>query len=147
MIPEFVRAWDANKDKLKYHIATHKMKEYSEYEDLVRLLFEIVINPYFRKRNEDIYNVGELQVIGDGDCTGTAVFILPVSPHSQWQDDYINSHDDYVFTHNKYGSCAGCDTLMGIQHYQEGTPTEKQIDEHMTLCLHLLQRCKRISDE
>jgi hypothetical protein len=101
------------------------------------LLFEIVINPYFCERGKKTYNVKELQVIGNDDVTGTAVFIMPVG----------SDHDDYVYTHNKYGSCAACDTLKGIQRYQDGTPTEGQIDEHMTLCLHLLQRCKRISDE
>lgn len=147
MIPEFVRAWDANKIKLKYYIATHQMKEYSEYEDLVRLLFERVINPYFRERREDIYNVEELQVIGNEDCGGTAVFIMPTSHYGKWNGEYSDAHDDYVITHNKYGTCAGCDTLMGIQHYQDGIPSDEQVEKHMTLCLHLLQRCKKIGDE
>ena len=147
MIQDFAKAWDANKRYLQTYFETHRMAEYNEYKDLVRLLFECVINPYFRDRREDIYNVKELQVIGDEDCGGTAVFIMPTSHYGEWNGEYSDAHDDYVITHNKYGTCAGCDTLMGIQHYQEGIPSDEQVEKHMTLCLHLLQRCKKIGDE
>ena len=46
MIQKFVEAWDGNKSKLEEHLKTHRMEEYDEYEKLVKLLFEIVINPY-----------------------------------------------------------------------------------------------------
>ncbi len=140
MIPEFVKAWDANKNKLKLHLATTPMKQYQEYEDLVHLLFEKVINPYLSEQNMPVYDITKMHVIDDDYVQGTRLFAIPVD--TSYHEVY-----DYVFTHNAYGSCSGCDTLMGIQHYEEGMPDIEQLNEHMTLCLHLLQRCQRLNDD
>ena len=48
MIKEFVLAWDANKDKLRNYIASHDQEEYNEYSKIVRMIFEQVINPYYK---------------------------------------------------------------------------------------------------
>lgn len=40
------------------------------------------------------------------------------------------------------GLGAGCDTLKGIAHYDYGYPTREQVEEYLTLALHLLQRMK-----
>jgi hypothetical protein len=54
---------------------------------------------------------------------------------------------DYVMTHNFYGSCSGCDTLQSINSYSEDLPNQSQLDGYMTLCLHLVQRMKRLSGD
>ena len=46
-----------------------------------------------------------------------------------------------------YGSCSGCDTLMGINHYGEGLPSKEQMEKYMTLCLHLVEKCKFMGEE
>lgn len=45
MIKEFCLAWEKNKDKFEEYFKNTKQDEYSEYMDLVGLLFDIVINP------------------------------------------------------------------------------------------------------
>lgn len=119
MIKEFVKAWDANKAKLEEYIKTHKQEEYGSYEKLVKILFQIVINPYFGEilglRGWDYEHI---HVINDGDCQGTQLFLIPLGI-------YQPSVEDYVITHQYYGSCSGCDTLLAIQDYDCGIPTEE----------------------
>ena len=135
MINDFVKAWDANHDKLKEYFQTHEMVDYCEYKELVRLLFELVINPYLKKDGKKIYNLQRMHEIDDGDCQGTLLYAIPI-------DTYQPTEWDYVFTHQNYGSCPGCDILEEIQTYDyHQLPNEMQLSGHMTLCLHLLQKC------
>lgn len=141
MIKEFVQAWDKNKDKLREYIKTHKQEEYDDYVDLVKLLFDIVINPeisntpysderYFNKA----FDTENIHEINDGDYQGSLIFLL----HADW---YQPDPGDYVYTSVYYGSCSGCDTLLAINCYGEDLPNEEQVNDYMTLCLHLLQHC------
>lgn len=139
MIKEFCLAWEKNKDKLEEYFRKTRQEEYGNYEDLVKLLFDIVINPsiecdHYRLDTENIL------VIDDGDYQGTQVFILH-------RDQYQPSVEDYVYTNTYYGSCSGCDTLLSINEYEDGLPSESQINDYMDLCLHLLQRCHYMIDE
>jgi hypothetical protein len=139
MIKEFCLAWEKNKDKLEEFFRKARQEEYGNYEDLVKLLFDIVINPsiecdHYRFDTENIL------VIDDGDYQGTQVFILH-------RDQYQPSVEDYVYTNTYYGSCSGCDTLLSINEYEDGLPSESQINDYMDLCLHLLQRCHYMIDE
>lgn len=139
MVKEFCLTWEKNKEKLEKYFRTTKQDEYYEYEDLVKLLFDIVINPsiesdYYRFDTENIL------VIDDGDYQGTQVFILH-------RNVYQPSVEDYVYTNTYYGSCSGCDTLQGIHGYESGLPDEEQVKDYMELCLHLLQKCNFMVDE
>ena len=139
MIKEFCLAWEKNKDKLEEYFRKTRQEEYGNYEDLVKLLFDIVINPsiecdHYRLDTENIL------VIDDGDYQGTQVFILH-------RDQYQPSVEDYVCTNTYYGSCSGCDTLLSINEYEDGLPSESQVNDYMDLCLHLLQRCHYMIDE
>lgn len=139
MIKEFCLAWEKNKDKLEEYFRTTKQDEYGNYEDLVKLLFDIVINPsiesdYYRFDTENIL------VIDDGDYQGTQVFILH-------RDQYQPSVEDYVYTNTYYGSCSYCDTLLGISGCSDELPSESQVNDYMDLCLHLLQKCHYMIDE
>ena len=133
MIDEFVKAWDERKDTLREYIRTHEQSEYDEYEKLVRVLFDVVINP----GTENKWDTGRIHVIDDGDYQGTQLFIIPL-------EVYQPCHWDYVVTCHDYGSCSGCDTLMAISNYEARRPDDSQVDEYMTLLLHLLQSCKTI---
>lgn len=144
MITEFVLAWEKNKKNLETYLRNHKQSEYSEYKDLVKLLFGIVINPEIERNyycSDTTFDTGDLLVIDDGDYQGTQVFVLH-------KDRYQPSVDDYVYTNVYYGSCSGCDTLQNIQRYDyDKCPSETQLKEYMTLCMHLLQKCKWMYDE
>lgn len=141
MIKEFVMAWDKNKDKLEAYIRTHNQEEYAyEYVGLVKILFAFVINP-FRAVNDTIpYDVDNMVTIDDGAYDGMQIFILH-------QNTYNPSIGQYVYTNVWYGSCPYCDTLQGIHDYSlDRLPTEEQVNDYMTLCLHLLQSCSRMID-
>lgn len=147
MIDIFVKAWDENKNKLEEYFKSHKMEEYSEYNTLVKLLFEKVINPYLLKDNDnkspfnDSFRTDLMTEIDDGDYQGDKIYLIP-------QNHYQPSPYQYVFTYNSYGSCSGCDTLLAIINgYEDEYPIEGDIKYLMTLCLHLLQRCRYLIDE
>ena len=52
MIKEFVDAWDANKNKLEEYFRNTEQKEYQGYSDIVKALFENVINPYYESHTD-----------------------------------------------------------------------------------------------
>lgn len=147
MIKEFVLAWDKNKDALKNYFTETKMSEYAnEYAELVRALFDIVINPELDKHDTGFaysqkYDTStkSILVIDDGDYQGSQIFVL----HQNTCQPDVN---DYVYTNSYYGSCSGCDTLQGITEYTDGIPTAHQVDGFMALCLNLLQSCAYMVD-
>lgn len=141
MVKEFVERWDKNKDKLEEHIKTHIMGEYDDYGDLVKLLFDIVINPPINTYNNAQFDTKNIEELDDGDYQGTLVFILH-------KDLYQPSVGDYVYTSVGYGSCCGCDTLQAIHMYdRDKLPSEEQVKDYMLLCLHLLQNCHYMGGE
>lgn len=133
MIKDFCFAWEKNKDKLKEHLRTTPQGNYFSYGDLVKLIFDIVINPDEKKH--DRYDTKNIVSIDDGAYQGTLIFILH-------RDTYQPDVSDYVFTSVYYGSCSGCDTLFSINGYESGLPSDEQVEDYMTLCLHLLEHCK-----
>lgn len=140
MIKDFIEAWDKNKYKAEEFIKTHEQSEYcNSYKDLVKLLFDIVINPAFDNDCEK-YDTENIMVIDDGDYQGTQVFILH-------EKTYQPNVKNYIYTHVYYGSCSGCDTLMSICYWDEDKiPSKEQVSDYMTLLLHLLQHCVCMSD-
>lgn len=139
MIKEFVKKWEQNKNKLEEFIKTHKQEEYDSYEDLVKLLFNIVIN-VVEDFCDNTFDTNNITIIDDGDYQGTQIFIL----HKKSYQPYIS---EYVYTSVCYGSCSGCDTLQSISSYNYELPDEEQIKDYMTLILHLLQNCHYMKGE
>ena len=139
MIKEFVEKWDKYKENLENYFRNTRQEEYQDYKDIVKALFENVIN----KDETDSwnkFNLKEMTLIDDGDYQGTQIFIIPL-------DVYQPNTSNYVVTNTYYGSCSGCDTLMAIQDYEVGLPNEEQIKDYMELALHLLQKCKWLEEE
>ena len=143
MILDFVNYWESNKGILEDHFRKTKQEEYGDYKDLVRLLFDLVINPGIKSTNSMscIFNIDTIVILDNGDYQGSEIFILH-------KDCYQPGVTDYIYTYVYYGSCSGCDTLQGIQSYSSlnDKPTEDQIMDYMTLCLHLLQSCVYMRD-
>lgn len=148
MIRTFAKAWEQNKDYLMEYLRDNKQTKYASYEELVRQLFNRVINPYIDDNGDGLFNsrctfvTDEILTIDDGSYEGTQIFILH-------KDTYNPSTCDYVYTSVDYGSCSGCDTLLRIcgDWCSEELPSEAQLNDYMYLCLHLLQRCKRMTDD
>lgn len=135
MIKEFALAWDANKDKLSEYIASHKQECYNSYMDIVKMLFEQVINHYMVAHDNATFSIENIHEIDDGDCQGTLLYMIPT-------DSYQPSYWEYVATYVYYGSCSGCDTLLGISGYGDDFPDADQVKDYVALCLNILQHCK-----
>ena len=128
MIKEFVKAWDANKENLRNYIASHDQEEYNEYSKIVRMIFEQVINPYYKGTEYSEFDLNKIHEIDDGDYQGTLMYLIPCETYqpSQWE---------YVITFVGYGSCSGCDTLLGISGYDDDKPTSEQVKEYMDMSI------------
>ena len=134
---EFIKQWEENKHKLEEYFKTTKQEEYSSsYEQIVRKVFELCLP---KADDYSGFDLSKMTVIDDGDYQGTQIFIIP-------KDTYQPDIEDYVMTHNYYGSCSGCDTLMGIHDYGNGLPSDEQVKEYMSLSLHLIQKLKWLVD-
>lgn len=145
MIKEFVKAWDKyNKDLLDKFIKEPP----SGYEEIVKDLVNVVINPYLtdsKNREEIKYPLSEgldvkrMTTIDDGDYQGTTIYVVPCDTSQPGECEY------YV-TNNYYGSCSGCDAFLSISdtYWSDGEKSEKdKLDEakgYHELALHLLQR-------
>ena len=137
MIKELVLQWEQNKHILEEYFKTTKQSEYSNYKSIVSKLFELCLT---QADNYSGFDIEKITVIDDGDYQGTQIFLIP-------KDTYQPSLSDYVYTHTYYGSCSGCDTLQGISCYSSEIPNEEQVQEYMTLALHLVQKMKWLGKE
>lgn len=107
------------------------------YTDIVKILFEEVINPYVEDHDDfiDGYDIDKMTVIDDGDYQGTLIFVIP-------EDVYQPCADEYLFTHNYYGSCSGCDTLQRAQTLEY----DMCIQDIMTIALNLVENLRQLYD-
>lgn len=139
MILEFVDKWKKYKKDLEEEFKNTKRDKYMSYKDIVKLLFDKVIN---KDEEYGEFDTENILVIDDGDYQGTQIFVLH-------RKRYQPNVEDYVYTSTYYGSCSGCDTIEAI--YSEGDwdeefITDEQVKDYMQLSLHLLQRCKYMED-
>ena len=135
MINSFVKSWEKHKGELEEYIRTHNQSEYDSYEQLTKLLFDIVINPECDSHYVEKFDTENIDVLDHSEWSGTKIMVLH-------RDAYEPDPDDYIYTYVYYGSCSGCDTLLGISRYSDELPKEHQVQDYMTLLLHLLQHCK-----
>lgn len=139
MIKEFVEFWEKNKSNLRESLAEKKCEDIS-YKSLVEMIVTEILNDGRTELDYEDYDAKKMTVIDEGHYQGTQIFIIP-------RNVYQPSVDEYVYTHTYYGSCSGCDTLLGIVGYSDERPDEEQLNDLMTLCLHLLQRFKRMEED
>ena len=139
MIKGFGEKWYKNKDKLEDYIKNHGQSDYCSYNDLVKLVIHFIINDE-NNDNYDNYDEENLIEINDGDYQGTLIFITHLNTYQP--DEY-----EYIQTFVNYGSCSYCDTLLGISNYEDGKPSESQVEDYMMLCLHLLENFKYLFKE
>lgn len=135
MIKHFVNAWEENKYKLEDYIKTHSQDNYITYESLTKLIIEKVLNNY-----KDLsFQTDDIVEIDFGDYQGTYIYVFH-------EDTYQPDINETFYTSVYYGSCSGCDTLLGISEYSGKLPTEDQVKQYMDLCLHLIQNIKCFGD-
>lgn len=133
MIDEFVKVWDEHKDEVR---AAFTEKHPESYEVVVKTVIELLarhIDDYGETPDPE-----RIHVIDDGDYQGTLLFVIG-------GDGY--QPDNYWFVKVGYGSCSGCDTLQAISGYSDEPPTAEQLDDYMTLALHVVQRLHTMQGE
>ena len=131
MDKEFVERFNENKGQLEEFFS----KEHpGNYGDIVKAVVEAI-------RGENKYDSPDperIHEIDDGDYQGTLVYVI---------GDGGYQPNDYWYVKVFYGSCSGCDTLEAIRGYQSDLPTESQIEDYMTLALHIVQGLKKMGDD
>jgi hypothetical protein len=81
-----------------------------------------------------------ITLIDHGDYQGIYIFIIA-------RDSCQPSQEDHWYTNVSYGSCSACDILQKINLYNdEEPPSEEQIEQCWTLCLHMVQKMKRMTE-
>lgn len=130
MLKYCVKQWDKNKDKLEEAFRTQWGWNTCEYKDLVVALVQYVLNDADAPDWEH-WDYKRITEIDNGDYQGTLLYLIP-------RCCYQPCAHDYLMTYVEYGSCSGCDTLMGIQGYRDDALTDKQVSDFMTLCKDLL---------
>ena len=133
MLKKVMDQWNKNKDKLRTDLAEDVKLNSCEYIYLVEKVVSIILN----NDNDDdydynIFSTKNITKIDNGDYQGTLLFVIP-------RNTYQPSEAEYLMTYVNYGSCSVCDTLQGIQGWDAVPPTEQQLNDYMTLCLHLCE--------
>lgn len=118
--------WNLNKDKLRKSLSEDRNLNDCDYGYLVKKTIDIILE------GED-WDTKNISVIDNGDYQGTLLFVIP-------KKCYQPSEYEYLITYANYGSCSGCDTLLGIQnwHNELTPPTKGQVEAFMKLCEDLL---------
>ena len=133
MRKELTTQWEERKELLRNYFATTNQSEYCNSNiDILTKIFELVLT-------DEPVKLDNIETIDHGDYQGTLLYVIPF-------DTYQPSEYDYYFTAVSYGSCSGCDTLQGINDYESGLPTDEQVEDYMTLALHLVQKMKKYKD-
>lgn len=139
MIKEFTEKWIKNKKCLQkwFEEIVLDEKVFDEYiftyENIIHGIIIHVLNNHIDAKNfsNNLTNFStDIKVIDDGNYQGTQIFII----HRKY---YQPEASDYFYTHNYYGSCSGCDTLLGIMAIKN---KKVQVKELMILSLHLIQK-------
>ena len=141
MLMKFVEAWDENKGSLREYFKNNIQSEYCEsYKDILCRVITMVINPYLNKIGESDLSVDDIKLVDYGDYQGTLILTFH-------EDTYEPSASETYYTSVYYGSCSGCDTLKGIHHYEEESlPDDEQVEDYMSLSLHLIQHMNSFTD-
>lgn len=137
MIYTFAEAWTWNSIALRRYFEVSNQSDYDSYQKILYKLIEIVVNPYLKEKADYELDLSKIHEIDDGDYQGTLIYLIPY-------DTYQPDMNEYILTYVDYGSCSGCDTLLGISGYDEDKPSKEQVREYMLLALHMLQNCRKL---
>ncbi len=137
--------WYKYKKDLENYFQSHKQSDYAnEYYDFLKITLQIIF-PEVDNCDDNVqyhtFSTGDMQIIDFCDYSGTLIFVfhLPV---------YDPDLTETFYTTVDYGSCSGCDTLMGISEYElEKRPTMAQTQAYMQLALNLIQNIKPFKGE
>lgn len=135
MIQEFVDRFMAEKDGFRARLSQRQPEDYRE---IVKMVIEAIGDDRADNPYEDTPDPERIHTIDDGEYQGTLVFVIAARGYQP---------SDYWYVKISYGSCSGCDTLEAIRAYSDDPPTPEQIDDYLTLALHIVQGLKKMGDD
>lgn len=127
MIQLFVDRFMVNKAQLESVFAT---KHPENYKELVTEVIKLITSDDYNDLDPE-----RIHEIDDGDYQGTLLYLIGAKGYQP---------SEYWAVKVSYGSCSGCDTLQSIGSYSSELPTNDQIEQYMTLALHIVQGMKEI---
>ena len=131
MIQEFVDSFMTSKPTIR---AIFQSKHPDDYKEIVKIVVSHLGSVGYNRPDPD-----RIHEIDDGDYQGTLVYVIGASGYQP---------STYWSVMVDYGSCSGCDTLESIQSCSYGEePNEEQVDDYMTLALHIVQGLKLMNNE
>ena len=131
MIKEFVERFMAHRDMLRERFSAEHP---TSYEDIVKAVVEVIsVNDSYGSPDPS-----RIHQIDDGDYQGILVFIIGEVGYQP---------NNYWYVKVSYGSCGGCDTLESIRAYDDSPPNESQVNDYMTLALHIVQGLRKMGGE
>jgi hypothetical protein len=133
VISKVIEAWEAHKEFARAQFAAGHPGSYKALVGVVVKMLAAAWHAEYSHPDPD-----RIHEIDDGDYQGTLVFVVAATGYQPSR---------YWYVKVGYGSCSGCDTLQSICDYSSGPPTTEQIDQYMTLALHVVQRFKEMQDE
>lgn len=131
MIDKFVKAWEANKAQVRNTFAAGHP---GAYKDVVTAVVKALVD----ETDYETLDPERIVEIDHGQYQGTLLYVIGASDYQP---------DRYWFVKVGYGSCSGCDTLEALRGWEDGPPTEKQLDGYMTLALHIVQGLKELGGD
>ena len=122
--------WNANRERLEEALREDTQLNKCDYKYLLSLVVTYILNPGLVDFEQG-WSAENITVVDDGNYQGTLMFLIP-------KDCYQPEESEYLLTFVNYGSCSVCDTLMGIQGFDDSKPTEQQLIDYMVLCKDLV---------
>lgn len=132
MIEQFIEAFDEHKPEIKEAFSSAHP---DTYLDIVKTVVQFLPSDNDWSDGPDPERIVE---IDHGDYQGTLLYVVGAK-------GYQPSH--YWYVKVDYGSCSGCDTLESIRSYSGEPPTPEQINDYLTLALHIVQGIKPMQEE
>ncbi len=94
-----------------------------------------------------------IEVISDGDCSDPdPATIQAIKNGDDYQGSTLFVINDDMCTVEKYwcvaisyGSCSTCDIIERIREFPDDKPNVQQVDDYITLCLHIVQNIKELN--
>jgi hypothetical protein len=131
MIQEYVDRFIKGQPKLREWFTLHHPENYNQ---IVAKVIDLVAD----EGDYGAPDPSRITPIDYGDYQGTLVFVIGANGYQP---------NDHFYVKVGYGSCSGCDTLQSIKNYEDDPPTESQVNDYMTLALHIIQGLKKMGDD
>ena len=131
VIQQFVDRFRKKKDILRERLTA---KPPESYKDLVQHVVSIIAD----ENEPPSIDPNRVHLIDDGDYQGTLLFVIAANNYQP---------SCYWYVKVGYGSCSGCDTFLGIRSYEHDPLNTNQVDDYMTLALHIVQGLTSMNGE